>query len=75
MEKVCMKFSIILLTLSLLYTNDIQISEILISIGIFIFLYNLFLYFNKYLKLRRERQKFDVTVKSLQKYLEWKSIQ
>ena len=75
MEKVCMKFSIILLTLRLLYTNDIQISEILISIGIFIFLYNLFLCFNKYLKARRERQKFDVIVKSLQKYLKWKSIQ
>ena len=75
MEKVCIKCLIVLLTLTLLYTKNIQISEILISIGIFIFLYNLFLYFNKYLKARRERQKFDVIVKSLQKYLKWKSIQ
>ena len=75
MEKVCMRFSIVLLTLSLLYTNDIQISEILTSIGIFIILYNLFLYFDKYLKARRERQKFELIIKSLQKYIEWKSTQ
>ena len=75
MEKVCIKFSIVLLTLTLLYTNDIQISEILISIGIFIFLYNFSLYFRKYLKARREKQKYDLIINSLQKYIEWKSTQ
>ena len=51
------------------------ISEILISICIFIILYNLFFYLGKYLKARRERQNYDLIVNSLEKYLEWKSTQ
>ena len=75
MEKVCIKFLMVLITLTLFFTNDIQvkISEILISFAIFIFVYNLFFYIDKYLKARREKQKFDSIVNSLQKYIEWKS--
>lgn len=67
----------VLITLTLFFTNDIQvkISEILISFAIFIFVYNLFFYIDKYLKARREKQKFDSIVNSLQKYIEWKSAQ
>ena len=77
MEKVCIKFLIVLLTLTLLWTNDIQvkISDILISIAIFISLYNLFFYIGKYIKLRRERQNFELMIKSLEKCLERKNIQ
>ena len=77
MEKVCIKFLIVLLTLTLLWTNDIQvkISDILISIAIFISLYNLFFYIGKYIKLRRERQNFELMIKSLEKCLERKDIQ
>ena len=77
MEKVCIKFLMVLITLTLFFTNDIQvkISEILISFAIFIFVYNLFFYIDKYLKARREKQKFDSIVNSLQKYIEWKSTQ
>ena len=67
----------VLITLTLFFTNDIQvkISEILISFAIFIFVYNLFFYIDKYLKARREKQKFDSIFNSLQKYIEWKSTQ
>ena len=77
MEKVCINFLMVLITLTLFFTNDIQvkISEILISFAIFIFVYNLFFYIDKYLKARREKQKFDSIVNSLQKYIEWKSTQ
>ena len=77
MEKVCIKFLIVLLTLTLLWTNDIQvkISDILISIAIFISSYNLFFYIGKYIKLRRERQNFELMIKSLEKCLERKNIQ
>ena len=77
MEKICIKFLIVLLTLILLWTNDIQvkISDILISIAIFIFLYNLFFYIGKYIKVRRERQKFDLLIKSLEKCIERQNIQ
>ena len=77
MEKVCIKFLMVLITLTLFFKNDIQvkISEILISFAIFIFVYNLFFYIDKYLKARREKQKFDSIVNSLQKYIEWKSTQ
>ena len=77
MEKICIKFLMVLITLTLFFTNDIQvkISEILISFAIFIFVYNLFFYIDKYLKARREKQKFDSIVNSLQKYIEWKSTQ
>ena len=77
MEKVCIEFLMVLITLTLFFTNDIQvkISEILISFAIFIFVYNLFFYIDKYLKARREKQKFDSIVNSLQKYIEWKSTQ
>ena len=77
MEKVCIKFLMVLITLTLFFTNDIQvkISEILISFAIFIFVYNLFFYIDKYLKARREKQKFDSIANSLQKYIEWKSTQ
>ena len=77
MEKVCIKFLMVLITLTLFFTNDIQvkISEILISFAIFIFVYNLFFYIDKYLKARRQKQKFDSIVNSLQKYIEWKSTQ
>ena len=77
MEKVCIKFLIVLLTWILLWTNDIQvkISDILISIAIFIFLYNLFFYIGKYIKVRRERQKFDLLIKSVEKCIERQNIQ
>ena len=77
MEKVCIKFLMVLITLTLFFTNDIQvkISEILISFAIFIFVYSLFFYIDKYLKARREKQKFDSIFNSLQKYIEWKSTQ
>ena len=77
MEKVCIKFLIVLLTLILLWTNDIQvkISDILISIAIFIFLYNLFFYIGKSIKVRRERQKLNLLIKSLEKCIERQNIQ
>ena len=74
MEKVCIKFLIVLITLLAIFTNDIQvkISEILIFSVVFIFVYNLFRYVNNYLKERRERQKFDLIIKTLQKYIDGK---
>ena len=77
MEKVCIKFIIVLITLTVFLTNDIdfKISEILFSFAVFIFLYNLFFYLGKYLKVRRERQNYDLIVNPLEKYLEWKSTQ
>ena len=77
MEKVCIKFFLVLISALLLWTNDIRvkISDILISIAIFIFFYNLSLYIDKYMKVRRQRQKFDLIIKSLQKCIEQKNIQ
>ena len=74
MKRVCIKFLIVLITLFAIFTNDIQvkISEILIFSVVFIFVYNLFRYVNNYLKERRERQKFDLIIKTLQKYIDGK---
>ena len=76
MEKVCIIFLIVLLTLTLLWANDIQvkISDILFSFALFIFLYNLIFYIGKYIKVRKERQKFELIIKSLEKCIEQQNI-
>ena len=65
------------MTLVLLWTNDIRLSifDILIVIVLFIILYNLHFYIGKYLKVRKERQRFELIIKSLEKCLERRDTQ
>ena len=77
MEKVCIKFLIIAIVLILVSTNDIQIklTDVIIAIVLFIFLYNLFLIFGKYLKRRRERKDLEIILKNLENVLKKKKTQ
>lgn len=65
------------MTLTLLWTNDIRLAifDILIAIVLFIILYNLQFYIGKYLKVRKERQRFELIIKSLEKCLERRDTQ
>ena len=79
MKKVCINFFTLSMTLTLLWllwTNDIRlvIFDILIAIVLFLILYNLHFYIGKYIKVRKERQKFDLIVKSLEKCIERQNI-
>ena len=77
MEKVCITFLILLITLTTLWTNDIQVAvaDILIAVFLFIFLYNLFFYIGKYIQVRRERKNFELIIKLLNQCIERQNIQ
>ena len=79
MKKVCINFFTLSMTLTLLWllwTNDIRlvIFDILIAIVLFLILYNLHFYIGNYIKVRKERQKFDLIIKSLEKCIERQNI-
>lgn len=68
MEKVCILILIVIILLTL-WTNDIYITIFDISIFIFTFVafYNISYYIGKYLQQRRERQNFELIIKSIEK--------
>ena len=76
MEKVCIIFLMLLITMTL-WTNDIRITiaDVLISIFLFIVLYNIFFYVGKYIKVRRERKDFEMIMNSLKECIERQNIQ
>ena len=76
MEKVCIIFLMLLITMTL-WTNDIRITiaDVLISIFLFIILYNIFFYVGKYIKVRRERKDFEMIMNSLKECIERQNIQ